>query len=98
MGPSMSPLGTNRSPFPPGRMMKGLSPPIASNAMPPSFGLSSGAFVAEKSGTSLPIHLFCAASHHTHFLRSDHGSPFGSADARLYMIRRFAGHENAQPR
>ena len=45
-----------------------------------------------KSGTSWPVHLPCSSSHHTYALRSDHGLPSGSADARLYMSRRFAGH------
>ena len=36
-----------------------------------------------KSGTSSPVHLPCSSSHQTYRLRSDHGLPSGSADARL---------------
>ena len=48
-----------------------------------------------KSTSSNPVHSPFSASHHTYFLRSDHGLPSGSADARLYMIRRFDGHAHA---
>jgi len=51
--------------------------------------------VAGKSGTSYPVHVPASASHHTSALRSLHGLPSGSAEARLYRIRRLAGQ--AQP-
>ena len=48
-----------------------------------------------KSATSCPVHLPSSASHQTSALRSLHGLPSGSAEARLYRIRRLAGQ--AQP-
>ena len=50
---------------------------------------------ATKSGTSAPVQRRCSSSHQTSALRSLHGLPSGSADARLYSTRRFAGQ--AQP-
>src|ERR671918_522191 len=74
-------------------MMNGAVPGKASSPTAPGLALSSGGLVAAKSGTSYPTHF--VPSHHTHFFRSLHGRPCRSADARLYMIRRLAGH--AQP-
>ena len=79
-------------------MMNGSVPASASRPIASGLAFADGGLVAAKSGTSRPTHFFCASSHHTHFLRSLHGRPFGSAEARLYMIRRLAGHAQAQPR
>ena len=48
-----------------------------------------------KSGMSCPVHFPFSASHQTRALRSLHGLPSGSAEARLYSTRRLAGQ--AQP-
>src|SRR5688572_21528601 len=92
-------------------MMNGSVPDSAASAIAPGFGLALGATVAPKSGTSYPTHLpFVTAfpdasgalrtlgSHQIHFLRSLHGSPDGSAEARLYIRRRFAGHDQPHVR
>src|SRR5436309_5813795 len=78
-------------------MMNGSAPDSASMPVAPGLALADGGLVVAKSGTSRPTHFFCASSHHTHFLRSLHGRPFKSAEARLYMIRRLAGHAYPQP-
>src|SRR2546425_9722052 len=78
-------------------MMNGSVPPSASRPIASGLAFAGGGLVAAKSGTSRPTHFFCASSHHTHFLRSLHGRPLGSADARLYMIRRLAGPAHPQP-
>src|SRR5260370_37952634 len=57
-----------------------------------SLGLES----ALKSGTRLPTH-FPAASFHQICLRAEsHGLPLTSQEARLYITRRFIGHDQAQ--
>src|SRR5689334_4688193 len=75
-------------------MMNGSRPESAS--MPLGFesqsGVKSGALSFTKSGMSSPVHSRFSASHHTSFFASDHGLPSGSAEARLYIVRRFAGH------
>ena len=45
----------------------------------------------------MPVHLPCAWSHQTNFLRSLHGSPVGLALALLYIMRRSAGQTKPQP-
>src|SRR2546429_72500 len=74
--------------------------------MPSGLGCASGALVAPKSGTSYPTHLprgtalpvlgsggfTNVGSHQIQRLRSLQGLPFRSAEARLYMTRRLAGH------
>src|SRR5262245_15703452 len=77
-------------------MMKGSTPESASMPMPPSLACAVGAFVPPKSGLSRPVHF--SPFQKTYFLRSLHGDPSGLADARLYMMRRFAGHEKPQSR
>jgi hypothetical protein len=47
------------------------------------------------SGMSFPAHF--APVHQTSFRFGSHGFPDGSQDARLYMIRRFAGQAKPQP-
>src|SRR2546421_2128446 len=79
-------------------MMNGSVPASASRPIASGLAFADGGLVAAKSGTSRPTHFFCASSHHTHFLRSLHGLPLGSAEARLYMMRRLAGHAHAPPR
>src|SRR2546430_784303 len=73
--------------------------------MPSGLGCASGALVAPKSGTSYPTHLprgtalpvlgsggfRNVGSHQIQRLRSLQGLPFRSAEARLYMTRRFGG-------
>src|SRR3954471_7850166 len=76
-------------------MMNGSSPEMASTPLAPSGGRYDGGFVFSKSGTSYPVHSPASASHQTYFLRSDQGLPSGSAEARLYSVRRSAGQ--AQP-
>src|SRR6185312_7909388 len=79
----MPPNGTNKRATPSGVMMKG---PMC------SVGLES----ALKSGTSLPTH-FCAASFHQTCLRvGSQGLPLRSQEARLYITRRFIGHDQPQ--
>src|SRR5580658_8119378 len=75
--------------------MKGSAPPSAACARAPGSGTNDGGLVFSKSGTSCPVHSPASASHHTYALASLHGLPEGSAEARLYRIRRFAGQ--AQP-
>ena len=58
-------------------------PPIASGPCASGSGRYDGGFVASKSGVSKPTHFSCSESHQTSCLRSDHGLPSGSADARL---------------
>src|SRR5690242_15897166 len=76
-------------------MMNGSMPLIVAMPRASFGGRYDGGRSAMKSGVSTPVHFSAAASHQTYRLRSDHGRPSGSADARLYMSRRFAGH--AQP-
>ena len=69
------------------------------NATPTPFGFAgvAGSFVSVKSMPS-PASFFqvlAAASQYVYFYLSDHGTPLGSADARLYSWWRFAGQ--AQP-
>src|SRR5437879_8076346 len=87
-------------------MMYASVPESGSMMMPSGLPLCDGGIVSVKSGTSYPTHLPLGTflpvlgsggftkfgSHHTHRFRSLHGLPFRSADARLYMTRRFAGH------
>src|SRR4051794_38535816 len=73
-------------------MMNGLSPAIVSMPTASSAGRYDGGRSTMKSGTSWPVHRAADSSHHTYALRSDHGRPSGSADARLYKRCRFAGH------
>src|SRR5690349_1190877 len=47
-----------------------------------------------KSGTSFPPHFL--PFQEMSFRFGSHGLPLGSTEARLYMTRRFAGHEKAQ--
>src|SRR6266511_6496040 len=75
--------------------MNGSIPLIVSSPLAPRLGRYEGGRSSMKSGTSSPVHLPCSASHQTYFLRSDQGFPSGSADARLYMIRRFDGQAHA---
>src|SRR5205807_6459322 len=103
------PAGTNSQPLPSALMMNGWLPDKASRPMPSGWGCASGALVAPKSGTSYPTHLprgtalpvlgsggfTNVGSHQIQRLRSLQGLPFRSAEARLYMTRRLAGH--AQP-
>src|SRR3954463_9995301 len=89
------PLGANSHARASACMMNGTSPRIVAVPVASGGGRYEGGRSTMKSGTSAPVHLFAAASHHTYFLRSLHGVPSGAAEARLYMIRRFAGH--AQP-
>src|SRR5687768_1226655 len=77
-------------------MMNASVPAKASRPMAAGLYGALGGFVAAKSGTSYPVHF--APSHHTQRLRSLHGLPSGSADARLYNTRRLAGQANPQPR
>ena len=77
-------------------MMNGVSPAIVSSPTASAAGRYDGGRSTMKSGTSSPVHRPATGSHHTYALRSDHGRPSGSADARLYKSRRSAGH--AQPR
>src|SRR5699024_11465352 len=56
---------------------------------------AAGARSMGKSGTSLPVHFPASSSHQTNFLRSDQGVPSGAAEARLYRMRRLAGHAHA---
>jgi len=77
--------------------------------MPSGFGCASGALVAAKSGNVVADPLAARGSDAgfrvrgiyerrippTQRFRSLHGLPFKSAEARLYITRRFAGH--AQP-
>ena len=76
-------------------MMNGSVPEARPCRRRPALALSLGGLVGDDSpgrrsrSTSLP------PSHHTHFFRSLHGFPSGSAEARLYRRRRLAGQ--AQP-
>src|SRR5438552_18357713 len=86
--------------------MKASVPDRASSPMPSGLGFASGAFVAPKSGTSYPTHLprggampvfgsggfTNVGSHQIHRFGSLYGLPRRSADPRLYITRRFAGH------
>src|SRR5207253_9141025 len=83
-GPSaMAPSGTKSRPTPSGFMMNG---PMW------SLGLESGL----KSGTSLPTQDCLASSHQTCRREGSHGLPSRLQEARLYMTRRFMGHDQAQ--
>src|ERR1017187_3213984 len=75
--------------------MNGSMPEIASTPVAPWAGRKDGGRPATKSATSCPVHLPASSSHQTSALRSLQGLPSGSAEARLYKIRRFRGH--AQP-
>src|SRR5579875_2353381 len=86
-------MGANSHPLPSAFMMNGESPAIAAIPLASLSGRYPGSLVASKSGTSGPAHFFASASHHIYFLRSDQGLPSASADARLYIMRRFSGHE-----
>src|SRR5512134_4194365 len=92
-------------------MMKASLPESQSNPIPLSFPLNRGAFVGWKSipspdgathfpMTGLPpgsfVPLSALGSQYTSFFFSDHGFPEGSAEARLYMMWRFAGQANPQ--
>ena len=92
-------------------MMKASLPPSQSKPSPLSFPRNPGAFVGWKSipspegathlpGTGFPaasfVPLSAAGSQYTSFFFSDHGLPAASAEARLYMMWRFAGQANPQ--
>src|SRR5262249_58874948 len=79
-GPSRMSPRVHRRPTPSSVMMNGFITP----------GLPSRAM----SGTSKPAHL--APSHSMSLRDGSQALPLGSAEARLYMMRRLAGHENAQ--
>src|SRR5205807_5525709 len=79
----------------PACMMNGAVPEIVSTPFARLLGRYEGGRSSMKSATSNPVHFFWSSSHQTYFLRSDHGLPSGSADARLYRIRRFDGHDHA---
>ena len=77
------PVGAKSHPRPSDCIVNASVP--ASAATPPLPGSpgSSGRFVGGKSGTSFPVHVPVSSSHQTHFFRSLHGRPSGSAEARL---------------
>src|SRR5439155_25138935 len=75
--------------------MNGSMPEMVSRPFAFFFGRYDGGRSLMKSGSSTPVHSPCSWSHHTYFFRSDHGFPSGSAEARLYMMRRFDGHAHA---
>src|SRR6478609_5086722 len=75
--------GTNNLPNPSGFMMKG---PMW------SLGLES----ALKSGTSLPAHLPVVSLNQTCLRLGSHGLPCRLQEARLYITRRFMGHDQPQ--
>src|SRR5262252_8404838 len=56
--------------------------------------ITPGLPVTRMSGTSNPVQR--SPFHSISLREGSHGLPAGSADARLYMMRRLAGHENAQ--
>src|ERR1700733_1135258 len=57
---------------------------------------SLGGESALKSGTSLPTHFFCASLHQICGREASQGLPETSHDARLYITRRFIGHDHPQ--
>src|SRR5206468_6207730 len=69
--------------------------PTPSEFMMNGFMPSAGAESALKSGTSAPAHLTPSQPISLRF--GSHGLPDGSHEARLYWMRRLAGHEKAQP-
>src|SRR6185503_20587335 len=79
-------------------MMNGSVPDWDSSPRVPGFAGAVGGLATGKSGMSGPAHFEAAASQYMYFLRSLHGVPSGRAEARLYMMRRLAGHEKAQLR
>ena len=64
-------------------MMNGSLPASPATPAAPSGGSYDGGLVFSKSGTSWPVHSPDSSSHHTYALRSLHGFPSGSAEARL---------------
>src|SRR5262245_31233001 len=76
----MGPSGTKKRATPSGFMMNG---PI----------WSLGSESALKSGTSFPAHLPVAALNQTCLRLGSHGLPSTLQEARLYMTRRFIGHD-----
>ena len=77
------PLGAKSQPLPSACMMKGSSPAMAAGPPTSGSGRKDGSRSTGKSGTSLPVHFCSDSSHQTYFLRSLHGRPCGSAEARL---------------
>src|SRR5437762_3220441 len=73
----------NQRPTPSGFMING---PVW------AFGFESGL----KSGMSLPTQRPAVSLHQTCLRVGSQGLPDGSHDARLYITRRFAGHDHAQ--
>src|SRR5512139_74013 len=93
-------------------MMKASFPESQSNPRARSFPRNIGGFVTWKSipspdgATHFPmtgfplgsfVPLSAAGSQKTSFFRSDQGRPAASAEARLYMMWRFAGQANPHP-
>src|SRR3972149_11919423 len=97
MGPSTVPTGAKSQPLPSVLRMNGSRPLWNAMPIPVGFAAAPGALVGAKSMPSPPtfFHVFAVASQYVYFLRSDHGLPSGSAEARVYSCLRFPGH--AQP-